>query len=160
MGSTTNQITSHIENTREDLGSNIRELEDKVKSVTDWRRQFDKNPMTMIGVAFGGGILLGAMMHGRKHNRYSSRRLSGGMSMGYDRDSKMRQTWGGIKGALLGVATTRVKDFIGDLVPGFQEHYDQAVGGRRRSLGSSNSSMQSGISNEELRDRMSDPVGV
>ena len=59
MGETTNQIESYIETKREDLGSNLAELENKVKSITDWREQFRSNPMTMVGVAFGGGILLG-----------------------------------------------------------------------------------------------------
>jgi hypothetical protein len=33
MGETTDQIAAHIEDTREGLGSNLRELEQKVKSV-------------------------------------------------------------------------------------------------------------------------------
>lgn len=55
MGKSTNQIEAHIENTRADLGSNLHELERKVKSVTDWREHFRSNPMTAVGVAFGGG---------------------------------------------------------------------------------------------------------
>ena len=61
MGQTTRQIEAHIEDTREDLGANLNELEQKVKSVTDWKQQFRSNPMTMLGVAFGGGILLATM---------------------------------------------------------------------------------------------------
>ena len=52
MGETTDQIESHIENRREDLGSNLNELEQKVKAVTDWRQQFQKNPKTMIGASY------------------------------------------------------------------------------------------------------------
>jgi Protein of unknown function (DUF3618) len=55
MGQTTNQIEAHIEDTREHLGSNLHELEQKVKSVTDWKQHFQTNPITMLGVAFGGG---------------------------------------------------------------------------------------------------------
>ena len=51
MGQTTHQIEAHIEDTREDLGSNLHELELKVKSVTDWKQHFRTNPMTMLGVA-------------------------------------------------------------------------------------------------------------
>jgi len=40
------------------LGSNLQELETRVKQATDWREQFRKNPMAMLGIAFGGGILL------------------------------------------------------------------------------------------------------
>jgi hypothetical protein len=54
---------------RDNLGSNLNELERKVKSVTDWRQHFQSSPMTMIGVAFGGGILLATMMGGRRSRR-------------------------------------------------------------------------------------------
>jgi hypothetical protein len=30
-------------------------------------------------------------------------------------------TWDNIKGALIGVSAARFKDFVGDVVPGFQE---------------------------------------
>jgi len=68
MDQTTDQIEAHIETTRENLGANLQELEHKVKSVTDWRRQFRENPMRMLGVAFGGGILL-AFLLGRRSTR-------------------------------------------------------------------------------------------
>jgi hypothetical protein len=33
------------------------------------------------------------------------------------------QTWDNIKGALIGVAATRFKDFVGEVVPGFHEQF-------------------------------------
>jgi hypothetical protein len=58
MGKTPDQIETQIETKRGDLRSNLEELEDKVKSVTDWRQQFRSNPGLMLGLAFGGGMLL------------------------------------------------------------------------------------------------------
>ena len=46
MGETTGQIEAHIADTRQDLGSNLYELEQRVKSVTDWKQHFRNNPMT------------------------------------------------------------------------------------------------------------------
>ena len=66
MGETTDQIENYIDNRRQELGSNLQELETRVKSMTDWRKQFRKTPLPLIGVAFGGGILLGALTAGRK----------------------------------------------------------------------------------------------
>ena len=40
MDETANQIEAQIDRTRERLGSNFRELEDKVDAVTDWREHF------------------------------------------------------------------------------------------------------------------------
>ena len=75
MGETANQIESYIDQKREDLGSNLQELEQKVKSATDWRWQFQKNPMTMIGIAFGIGMLLAAMLgRGKRRSAFSSGR--------------------------------------------------------------------------------------
>jgi len=66
------QIMSHIDSQRSELGRNLSELETRVKGATDWRVQFDRNPMLMMGVALGGGLLLGTMVGGKKSSRSSS----------------------------------------------------------------------------------------
>ncbi len=131
MDKSTNQIEAHIENTRANLGSNLYELERKVKSVTDWREHFRSNPMTGIGVAFGGGILLATMLGGRKSGRSATRAFSSQQAgtephAGVDHQKhKALETWDNIKGALIGVAATRFKEFIGEVVPGFQEQFQR-----------------------------------
>ena len=130
MGQTTHQIEGHIEDTRQDLGSNLHELEQKVKSVTDWKQHFQTSPMTMLGVAFGGGILLATMLGGRKHRhgeRGSSSHATGPEPhAGTDHQKhKALETWDNIKGALIGVAASRFKDFVGEVVPGFHEHFQR-----------------------------------
>jgi Protein of unknown function (DUF3618) len=127
MGQTTHQIEAHIEDTREDLGSNLHELERKVKSVTDWKQHFQTNPMTMLGVAFGGGILLATMLGGhKKRHREGFASLATGSEprRGTDHQKhKALETWDNIKGALIGVAAKRFKDFVGEVVPGFHEQF-------------------------------------
>ena len=128
MGQTTYQIEAHIEYTRENLGSNLNELERKVKSVTDWKQHFQTKPMTMLGMAFGGGILLAAMLGGRKNRReergFSSHATGSEPHAGTDQQKhKALETWDNIKGALIGVAATRFKDFVGEVVPGFHEQF-------------------------------------
>ena len=66
MGEATSQIEAHIEQTRAELGSNLHELEQKVKSVTDWRQQFERNPMLMLGLALAGGFLLANILGRRR----------------------------------------------------------------------------------------------
>jgi hypothetical protein len=61
MGETASQIENHIEETREDLGSNLHELEERVKRATDWRLQFKNNPSLFLAVAFGAGLLIARM---------------------------------------------------------------------------------------------------
>jgi hypothetical protein len=129
MGQTTHQIAAHIENTRDDLGSNLQELEQRVKSVTDWKEQFRARPMTMLGLAFGSGVVLATAMGRRRAGHRGSFSES---VYGHDRypgrDHQLRkamETWDNIKGALIGVAAARVKDFVGDVVPGFREELQQ-----------------------------------
>jgi len=123
MGQTTQQIENHIEKTRDDLGANLHELEYKVKEITDWRHHFNKRPMTLMGVAFGGGILLAALS-GRGRPA-----ADGVISLAPLRQVRPKsvETWEHIKDALMGVAATRITDFVGELVPGFADEYRNIV---------------------------------
>lgn len=130
MGQTIHQIEAHLEDTRQDLGSNLHELERKVKGVTDWKQHFQNKPMTMLGVAFGGGVLLATALGGRRRKGRGGDRgfLSPSTGTephaGTDRQKhKALETWDNIKGALIGVAATRFKEFVGEVVPGFHEQF-------------------------------------
>ena len=128
MDTTSYEIASHIDRTRGELTSNIGELERKVKSVTDWEQQFQARPMALIGLAFGGGAILASLMGGRRYSRprYSTNTPDApnrGELMG-----KASDAWDGIKGALAGVAASRVTDYIEGVLPGFKEHFKPAPG--------------------------------
>jgi hypothetical protein len=62
MGKTTDEIATDIDRTREDLKSNLEELETRVKSVTDWRSQFDKHPGRLLVAALIGGAMLSSLV--------------------------------------------------------------------------------------------------
>lgn len=62
MGQTTDEIADDIAQTRDDLKSNLEELESRVKAAADWRSQFGKHPGAMIVAAMIGGVLLSAML--------------------------------------------------------------------------------------------------
>ena len=70
MGEKSDQIERHIQEQRNELGDNITELQEKVKSAFDWRVQFEQRPMTMIGIALGGGVLLSTLIGGRSGSRH------------------------------------------------------------------------------------------
>lgn len=130
MGQTTDQIAAHIEHTRDTLGSNLNELEQRVKSVTDWHQHFQSNPLTMLGVAFGGGVMLAAMLGGRQPR--PGRRVSSSDSLDVHVATDQQrhyalETWDHIKGALIGVAATRFTEFVGDIVPGFTDQFQRTA---------------------------------
>jgi hypothetical protein len=136
MGETARQIETRIEQTREDLGSNLRELESRVKSATDWREHFRSNPLLWAGVAFGGGVFLGTLTS--RQNPASamsfagleaSARTGGGSSRA---KRHVLEAWDNIKTALVAVATARVMEVLGEAIPGFEEHLRRTDSDRTR----------------------------
>ena len=133
MDERSHEIAKEIEKTRDDLGENLHELETKVKGATDWRKQLQKSPFTMIGIAFGGGIVLSRVLSGRSRSRRSvsssdildtplerRRAIRPSTESG---TSKAADTLDNIKGALVGVAATKVQQFLRSAVPGFHDEY-------------------------------------
>lgn len=60
MGEKSNQIERQIAIERGQLWRNLNELQSRVEDATDWRLQFQKRPLVMMGAAAGGGLLLAA----------------------------------------------------------------------------------------------------
>jgi hypothetical protein len=75
VGQRSDEIKRHIDNQREQLGENLERLEERVRSSTDWRTQYSRHPFAALGIAFGGGLLLGVVTVGR--GRDNRRKYSG-----------------------------------------------------------------------------------
>jgi len=136
MGETTSQIETRIERTREDLGSNLRELENRVKTAADWREHYRVNPLLWAGLAFGGGVFLGVLSR-RRDPLEPMETLNAGVGGGTVVNAgrarqKVLDSWEDIKTALVGVATARVMDFLGEAVEGFDEHRKRSETERAR----------------------------
>ena len=124
MDTTLDQIEAHIDRTRERLGSNLRELEDKVDAATDVRAQFQARPYVMLGVACAGGLLLATAL---RPSRGSQRTMATSAARrGFDARGQLVDLWDDIATALVGLASATVKDYIGERVPGFNEHFTRA----------------------------------
>ena len=127
MGERADQIEQQINRTRNDLSENFYELEQKVKTTFDWRSQFEERPGVMMAIAFGGGLLLSALLPTRRpsHQRNNSknygtsRNLSGSTSSsspntnGYGRPSPTVEA---ITAAVLSIAANRLGGIAGDLL--------------------------------------------
>lgn len=130
------QIEDHIRSTQRELGSNLEELENKVKDATDWRVQFERHPVACLGIAFAGGLLLSAGLGGRRRPSSTYDRIwtpaaahMSGTGLrnpandpGFGPREKSSHVWDGIKGALLAAAGTQVSNVLGEFLPGFKEH--------------------------------------
>jgi hypothetical protein len=126
MAERPDQIARHIESTRSELGSNLHELEDKVRQEADWKTHFERNPMTLLGLAFGGGVLLGSMIGGPSRRPVvAPREYQNGKPSGGTLNTQLSESWGMLKGALIGLAGEKVRDALNEALPGFAEHYDK-----------------------------------
>lgn len=154
MGEKPDQIERHIYEKRNELGENIHELQEKVKTAVDWRAQFEQRPMLLLGLAFGGGVLASVIFSGNGGRRSTSSKRwkresqrsdygSYGSSpqRGEDWEDKADSTWNHLRGALLAVATSRVGSLIEEVLPGFQEQFkrrqQERSSGQERRSGSS-----------------------
>ena len=72
MGETTEQIAADIAQRRDELKSNLEELETRVRDAADWRSQFRRHPGVMIAAAMAGGMLLSSLL-GNGSDRSSTR---------------------------------------------------------------------------------------
>lgn len=142
MGEKSDQIERRIVVERGQLGQNLNELQSKVQEVTDWRLQFQKRPMLMMGAALGGGLLLASITGRRSRSRryYPQDRTEPSLSE-HRRGTvlqkhKALETFDTIKGAMIGVAANTFKDLFAQLIPGFQEQFQKTAQEKRSSIGS------------------------
>lgn len=126
MDQTPREIEAHIDRTRERLGSHLKELGDKVDSATDWREHFRTRPHVFLGAAFAGGAALALAIHGRSPRSLSESAAISPFAVetGAAREQVL-ELWHNVKGALIGVASARLMNFLGELVPDFDEHYQR-----------------------------------
>jgi hypothetical protein len=131
MDEAARKIEEHIDRTRARLGSNLRELENKVDAATDWREQFRARPHIFLGAAIAGGALLAAVFRPKSSrlvfDSSSESSLASVSRNGVNAQEQALELWNNIKGALIGVAAMRVTEYVSELIPGFDEHYRRAA---------------------------------
>jgi hypothetical protein len=155
MDQTSDQIERHIQETRNELGDNFSELGEKVRTAVDWRAQFEERPGTMLALAFGGGILLSALLPSSRpsRRRFPGTRMPAQLDLETppetaanlrttfgDKPRQGVETWDALKAALIGVATAKLSGFVEELVPGFQQQFTKAQSGDKFSRPASSTS--------------------
>jgi hypothetical protein len=131
MDRATDRIEQQIDREREVLRSNLEQLEDRVRSVVDWRRHFRSNPALWIGCAFGGALLLALATAPVEGRRPLALRRGTEPPAGYSdhRRREISRAWRTIESALIGVAAARLKDTLAHMLPGFREQLARREGG-------------------------------
>jgi len=139
MGPTSSQIEQEIRLERSELGDNIKELNERVRTAFNWRHRIDQRPLAILGASIAGGVLLG-MARARSSPPRSAyrppepraRRLA--PTTQYQK-SQAWDTWEKVKAALIGVGTQRVKDFLDQTIPGFRREYERTEPGSAMGVG-------------------------
>jgi len=148
MGERPDEIKQQIYETRENLNDNFNELQEKVKSVFDWRIQFDERPMTLLAVAFGGGLLASTLIssdrsrHRRGHRDKQDRGDSAGQRRFIEQDTVAHSSradgnprssdgYDALKGALMTVVATRLGGVVGDILSGYRDELRRVRQNRR-----------------------------
>jgi hypothetical protein len=128
MAERPDQIEQHIKSTRSELGNNLQELEFKVKQATDWKTYFERNPMTLMGVAFGGGVLLASMV-GNKNSiapTVEQERQPRRNFADHNRRNPLSDSWDTLKSALIGFTALKVRKVLDEALPGFGDQLEKA----------------------------------
>jgi hypothetical protein len=139
MGESTSQIERDIAAERNELGRNLQLLENKARSLTDWRMHFRKHPFALMAVALGGGALLGVLSTrlneiATTEPEYDEERFLEPEEPRYAQPSafaasaararrQFGDTWDHIADALLAVVSAKAIQFVANKVPGFREEY-------------------------------------
>jgi ElaB/YqjD/DUF883 family membrane-anchored ribosome-binding protein len=58
MAENPDTIKQEIYKQREALGANLQRLENRFRTVTNWRTWVDRKPLVALGIAFGAGLFL------------------------------------------------------------------------------------------------------
>ena len=130
----TDRIEQHLDYDRQALRANLEELQDRVTSAVDWRRQFRINTAGFLGLAVGAGLLIGLMTARRGEAalppEYPTTSAVGAGETPY-RNHRRREVslaWRSIESALIGVAAAKLKHTLAQALPGFREQLAQREG--------------------------------
>jgi hypothetical protein len=127
MAERPDQIEKHIRDTRSELGNNLHELEYKVKQATDWKTYFERNPMTIMSLAFGGGVLLASMLGSKNAVAPSTEHTQHPKNFADPiRRSPMSDGWDTLKSALIGFTALKVRNVLDEAIPGFGDQLEKA----------------------------------
>jgi hypothetical protein len=140
MAEEPNQIKRHIDATRRELSQNVYELGNRAKQATDWHTYFDKSPLTMLALAFSGGVVLSGFV-GRSAPRHNGHHPLSSHSPGQHplsdagesqshrgveaRKSEAADMFDTVKGAMIGWTANQFKTLFGELLPGFRQEYER-----------------------------------
>ena len=131
MDDVVDRIEQQIRIDRRTLGRDIQALEDRAHEAMDWRRHYSDHAGTVMAVAFGSGLLLGAMSRGGTRATVAlPRSVLGVVDPSGRATNQVGELVGDIINAGVGMAGAAAVEVISEWIPGFKQQFDS----RRRRL--------------------------
>ena len=145
MGEKTDQVSREIEQTRGQLGQDLRELKGRIKQEMNWRSQFDKHPVASLTVAMGVGVLAAMATTRRSPKRRPMHPLNREATVAPTpaQDVKHSESWvrkqvsphlarmnstlENVVSAMIGVGANRLTNFLDSLLPGFGGEFQKSA---------------------------------
>lgn len=119
MGTKPDEIVTRIDRQRDKLGENLHELESRLRDATDWRVQYKRHPWIILGVVFGGGLLLGSWLGGSRGG--SSSGAGESRVRGDGTKPAHKQLSEALRGAVITLAVNKLKDYVSSQIPTGQQ---------------------------------------
>lgn len=138
MDESSRHLQQQIESAHNELDQNLQALETKARELTDWRAQFEKRPLVMLGLAFGGGLIAASLLGGgggssRPEEYVPTAAPSWGGSMSAasyapprEAPSRGSESWRQMREALGVVATGAAMDMLHQALPTLKPHLERA----------------------------------
>lgn len=125
MTTITGRLRRQIAAEQHAIGEHLHELETRVRDVGDWRVQVDRRPLVVLGLAFGGGVALSALVGKRRRRRRQNAAapLADGAERAPAEPSASSEAWRRFKGALLATVAVQAAEVIGEVLPGFRDEF-------------------------------------
>jgi len=121
MTETPNEIMQEIEGYRSHLGEDLTTLQSRVRDATTWRTYYDRHPYLFVGTALGGGLLLSSILSNKRGGNHLESQPSRYETVSHCKGG-LAESLDEIKSALIDYGATKVKQAIGEILPGFAEH--------------------------------------
>lgn len=119
MSKASEHIAADIRLKRKALLANVEALQAKVRSVTDWRQQFERHPVMMTAAAVGAGALLATLVGGTERRRDPPDGALAADGPARPRPSSdrsgtrlARRVWEPLQEALIDIAVLRVTEML------------------------------------------------
>ncbi len=116
-------LEREIAEEHEALAENLAVLESQAKDLVDWRAYVRKSPLTMVGVAFGSGLIISAIANSNRSQPRTRPARKYDID-GNEEPSAAHDVWEIFKGAVIGAAAAQVTSYVTELLPEFGAHVE------------------------------------